>query len=101
MKSRPLNGAVRECAVCRDWDLTSGLFERKNQLRKRGGQIGLLSRQRAILGTYRVSQRRPSAAVCFFVLSSLMTRDWRVDDSAGEASWRSRSFYVGRDVQYR
>ena len=43
-------------------------------------------------GGYRTSQRRPSVAVCFFVLSSLRTRDWRVSDSEGAASWRSRTF---------
>lgn len=43
-------------------------------------------------GKYRTSQRRPSVAVCFFVLSSLRTRDWRVSDSEGAASWRSRTF---------
>ena len=40
----------------------------------------------------RTSHRRPSVAVCFFVLSSLRTRDWRVEESPGEASWRSRTF---------
>ncbi len=43
-------------------------------------------------GVYRTSQRRPSVAVCFFVLSSFRTRDWRVSDSEGAASWRSRTF---------
>lgn len=43
-------------------------------------------------GGYRTSQRRPSVAVCFFVLSSFRTRDWRVSDSEGAASWRSRTF---------
>jgi len=36
--------------------------------------------------TDRVSHRRPSAAVCFFVLSSLMTRDCNVSDSPGAAN---------------
>lgn len=31
-------------------------------------------------------------AVCFLVLSSLRHRSWTFSDSAGEASWRSRSF---------
>lgn len=44
--------------------------------------------------TDRTSHRRPSVAVCFFVLSSLRTRDWRVSDSAGAASWRSRTFLL-------
>ena len=43
-------------------------------------------------GGYRTSQRRPSVAVCFFVLSSFRTRDWSVSDSEGAASWRSRTF---------
>lgn len=45
-------------------------------------------------GCYRTSHKRPSEAVCFFVASSFRTRDWRVDESAGEASWRSRTFCV-------
>ena len=44
--------------------------------------------------TDRMSQSRPSAATCFLVLSSLMTRDWRFSDSAGAASWRSRTFLL-------
>jgi len=43
--------------------------------------------------TYRVSQRRPSVAVCFFSLSSLITRSCSVSESAGAASCRSRIFY--------
>lgn len=42
--------------------------------------------------TYRTSQSKPSAAVCFLVLSSLTTRAWRFSDSEGVASWRSRTF---------
>lgn len=44
---------------------------------------------------YRTSQTSPSVAVCFFVLSSLITRSWRVADSRGAASWRSRIFWGG------
>lgn len=43
-------------------------------------------------GFYRTSHKRPSEAVCFFVASSFRTRDWRVDELAGEESWRSRTF---------
>lgn len=43
-------------------------------------------------GRYRTSQTKPSDAVCFFVLSSLITRSCRVADSRGAASWRSRIF---------
>ena len=46
-------------------------------------------------GANRTSQSRPSDAVCFFVLSSLTTRDWRDSDWAGEESWRSRIFCAG------
>lgn len=46
-----------------------------------------------VICTYRTSHRRPSVAVCFFVLSSLRQRSWRFSDSAGEVSWRSRTFY--------
>lgn len=46
-------------------------------------------------GVYRTSHKRPSAEVCFFVASSLRTRDWRVDELPGEASWRSRTFCGG------
>jgi hypothetical protein len=42
--------------------------------------------------TYRLSQTRPSVAVCFFSLSSLRTRSWRVSERVGAASWRSRIF---------
>lgn len=42
---------------------------------------------------YRMSHNRPSVAVCFFVLSSFRQRSWMFSDSAGAASWRSRSFY--------
>lgn len=45
-------------------------------------------------GKYRTSQTKPSEAVCFFVLSSLITRSCRVPDSRGAASWRSRIFWV-------
>jgi len=41
---------------------------------------------------YRFSQTRPSVAVCFFSLSSLSTSSWRVPESVGAASWRSRIF---------
>lgn len=41
---------------------------------------------------YRVNHRRPSVATCFFSLSSLMTRSWRVSERVGAASWRSRIF---------
>lgn len=44
---------------------------------------------------YRTSHRSPSVAVCFLVLSSLRTRDWRDWESVGEASWRSRTFWGG------
>ena len=44
---------------------------------------------------YRVSHKRPSVAVCFFVLSSFTQRDWMVSESRGAASWRSRSFCWG------
>jgi hypothetical protein len=43
-------------------------------------------------GMYRVSHRRPSVAVCFFSLSSLRQSSWRVSESAGAASCRSRIF---------
>ena len=46
-------------------------------------------------GGYPTSQSKPSVAVCFFVFSSCITRDWSVSDSAGEASWRSRTFCSG------
>lgn len=45
---------------------------------------------------YRTSHRRPSAATCFFVLSSFRTRDWRDVEEVGAASWRSRTFFWGR-----
>ena len=48
--------------------------------------------------TYRLSQTRPSVAVCFFSLSSLRTRSWRVSESVGAASWRSRIFWRGSTV---
>jgi hypothetical protein len=41
---------------------------------------------------YRTSQRRPSAAVCFLVLSSFRTRDCRSSDSRGAASCLSLIF---------
>jgi len=40
----------------------------------------------------RFNQRRPSVAVCFFVASSLFTRDCNVDELPGEASSLSRIF---------
>ncbi len=46
-------------------------------------------------GMYRLSQTRPSVAVCFFSFSSLRTRSWRVSESVGAASWRSRIFWGG------
>jgi hypothetical protein len=45
-------------------------------------------------GMYRVSHRRPSVAVCFFSLSSLRQSSWRVSESAGAASCRSRIFCI-------
>lgn len=43
--------------------------------------------------TNRTSHTSPSVAVCFLVLSSLMTSDWMVSDSLGASAWRARSFY--------
>lgn len=43
---------------------------------------------------YRFSHIRPSVAVCFFALSSLRTRSWRVSDSRGDSSCRLLIFYT-------
>jgi hypothetical protein len=50
--------------------------------------VGKGERERA----YRTSQRRPSVAVCFPVLSSFRTKDCRSSDSRGAASCLSLIF---------
>lgn len=68
------------------WDSGLGLAVLERVLGG-GGNFGKRRR-----GGYRTSQRRPSVATCFFVLSSFRTRDCSVSDSEGAASWRSRTF---------
>ncbi len=55
----------------------------------------LIDRERAKwkgLSCYRTSHTKPSAAVCFLLLISFTTSDWRVIDSEGVASCLSRTF---------
>lgn len=58
------------------------------------GSLWLWRRAVEVKSRPRTSQRSPSVAVCFFVFSSLRTRDWRVEESAGETSCRSRTFWA-------
>lgn len=67
-----------------------------------GGEVEAAVMRRGLVGGmwdgvgwgrgYRVSQRSPSVAVCFFAFSSLRTRSCRFSESTGASSWRSRTF---------
>jgi len=58
------------------------------------GSARFFWRERQVNSRPRTSQTRPSVAVCFFDFISLITRDWRVSDSAGKASCLSLIFLM-------
>jgi len=58
------------------------------------GVFRLSWRERQVNSRARTSHKSPSVAVCCFDFISLMTRDWRVSDSAGKADCLSLTFLM-------